>query len=212
MKTNKTAGQECAVAGPLVGNALSPHLGAHSRCLGRHRGAMPLPPGRGRAPHSLAAPGSRAPPLAALRRRHRVRLPRRRGASRPSPAPQRRGCARRGRCGRAGAAPAGHCGRCAEGAGARGRAAGARGDARGRPLLPAGPRVKLAKLAEGGRNGEREEPRAESGCGLAGGGGWIPLNLRPGNVGEGCLGLAPRSLHARPRLARVSGSRCAGQG
>lgn len=66
----------------------------------------------------------------------------------PEPRPQKRGCARRGRCGRAGAA------RRATAVGAR-RArerAGGRGGARrraGRPLLPAGPRGKLAKLAEG---------------------------------------------------------------
>lgn len=154
---NKAADQECSIARPLVGNAVTPpqpvgrQVKAHSTFLGRgpRRSAASIQQGvrltalgstlrpsllcagaAGSGCHGDGALPARAPPPGT-----RLRAPRQ---------------VRAGRCG-----AAGHCGRCAEGAGARGRArerAGARGGARrraGRPLLPAGPRGKLAKLAEG---------------------------------------------------------------
>lgn len=194
-ETNKATGQECAVAGPLVGRALSPHRGAHSRSLGRDRGAMPRLSSRGRASRSLAAPApaprpsllcagaagcgchgdgalpARAPPQAA-----RLRAPRQ---------------VRAGRCG-----AASHCGRCAEGAGARGRARGraeTHGDAHSCPRGRVESWQSWRRAKQGAGRSRVPGPAADLGG--------IPLHLRPGNAGGGRLGLAPFSP------TRVRGSR-----
>lgn len=77
----------------LSGNALLPHhtrrqVVAHSTFPGRgpRRNAASFQQGVRLAQSRRS--GVRAPPLATLRRRRRERLPRRRGASRPSPAPR----------------------------------------------------------------------------------------------------------------------------
>lgn len=203
---NKAADQECAVAGPQVGSAQSPHREAHSRCLDWDHGAMPRPSSSGRASRSLAAPApaprpsllcagatgrschgdgalpARAPPPAA-----RLRAPRQ---------------VRAGRCG-----AAGHCGRCAEGAGARGRA---RGRAETHGDAHSCPRGRVESW-QSWRRAKRGAGRSSVWGPAADLGGGIPLHLLPGNAGGGSLGLAPLP-HARPRLARASGSRRAGQG
>lgn len=116
-ETNKAAGQKCAVSGPLVGSALSPHrvartleqcrvypAGVALRAVLRIRLSRPAPRCSAQAPPGAVATATGALPARAPPPAERLRAPRQ---------------VRAGRCG-----AAGHCGRCAEGAGARGRARG----------------------------------------------------------------------------------------
>lgn len=163
---NKAADQECSLARPLVGNAVTPpqpvgrQVMAHSTFLGRgpRRSAASIQQGvrltalgstlrpsllcagaAGSGCHGDGALPARAPPPGT-----RLRAPRQ---------------VRAGRCG-----AAGHCGRCAEGAGARGRARG-RAETRGTPTPARGAAWKVGKVG-GRQSGDRGARRAECHCRL----------------------------------------------